>query len=116
VDTPNGYAASNRLLVSPCGEELQSMLSAMRWSAALRRFVAAISGEKDHRPTQGDFVMSALWHSCCRFLQSEDGPTAVEYAFMLALIIMVCILAVRSLGSAASTTFSNAGAGLGTGS
>jgi pilus assembly protein Flp/PilA len=41
------------------------------------------------------------------FLQSEDGPTAVEYAVMLALIIVVCISAVTTLGSSASSTFSN---------
>ena len=43
-----------------------------------------------------------------RFLRSEDGPTAVEYAVMLALIIMVCIMAIQSLGTNASTTFTNA--------
>jgi len=42
-----------------------------------------------------------------RFLRSEDGPTAVEYAVMLALIIVVCIAAISTLGSGASKTFSN---------
>ena len=41
------------------------------------------------------------------FLQREDGPTAVEYAVMLALIIVVCIVAITTLGSNANTTFSN---------
>jgi len=41
------------------------------------------------------------------FLNEEDGPTAVEYAVMLALIIVVCIAAVSALGSKASNTFSN---------
>jgi len=41
------------------------------------------------------------------FLKAEDGPTAVEYAVMLALIIVVCIAAISSLGSNASNTFSN---------
>lgn len=41
-----------------------------------------------------------------RFLQSEDGPTAVEYAVMLALIVIVCLTAISSIGSHASTTFS----------
>jgi pilus assembly protein Flp/PilA len=40
-----------------------------------------------------------------RFLVSEDGPTAVEYAVMLALIIIVCLTAISSLGTQASTTF-----------
>jgi pilus assembly protein Flp/PilA len=42
-----------------------------------------------------------------RFLQDEDGPTAVEYAVMLALIIVVCITAITALGTNASNTFSN---------
>ena len=41
------------------------------------------------------------------FLKKEDGPTAVEYAVMLALIIVVCIAAITTLGSNASNTFSN---------
>jgi pilus assembly protein Flp/PilA len=41
------------------------------------------------------------------FLQREDGPTAVEYAVMLALIIVVCITAITALGSNANVTFSN---------
>jgi pilus assembly protein Flp/PilA len=39
------------------------------------------------------------------FLKNEDGPTAVEYAVMLALIIVVCITAVATLGSNARNTF-----------
>lgn len=42
-----------------------------------------------------------------RFLVSEDGPTAVEYAVMLALIIIVCLTAINAIGSKASTTFTN---------
>jgi pilus assembly protein Flp/PilA len=42
-----------------------------------------------------------------RFLKSEDGPTAVEYAVMLALIIIVCLAAISSVGTKASTTFTN---------
>lgn len=42
-----------------------------------------------------------------QFLRSEDGPTAVEYAVMLALIIVVCLVAINSLGTNASTTFTN---------
>src|SRR5205085_11048249 len=42
-----------------------------------------------------------------QFLLKEDGPTAVEYAVMLALIIVVCIAAIGTLGSNASNTFSN---------
>jgi pilus assembly protein Flp/PilA len=42
-----------------------------------------------------------------RFLRDDDGPTAVEYAVMLALIIVVCIAAIATLGSNANGTFSN---------
>ena len=41
------------------------------------------------------------------FLVSEDGPTAVEYAVMLALIIVVCLATIGTLGSHVNTTFSN---------
>jgi len=41
------------------------------------------------------------------FLASEDGPTAVEYAVMLALIVIVCLTAISSVGQNANTTFTN---------
>jgi pilus assembly protein Flp/PilA len=47
-----------------------------------------------------------------RFLTSEDGPTAVEYAVMLALIVIVCLTAISSLGTNAKTTFTNVGASI----
>ena len=43
------------------------------------------------------------------FLKREDGPTAVEYAVMLALIIVVCIGAITTLGKNANTTFTSVG-------
>ena len=48
-----------------------------------------------------------------RFLASEDGPTAVEYAVMLALIVIVCLTAIRSIGTNANTTFTNVSKELG---
>jgi len=47
------------------------------------------------------------------FLKNEDGPTAVEYAVMLALIIVVCITAITALGSNANNTFSYVGTQVG---
>jgi pilus assembly protein Flp/PilA len=41
------------------------------------------------------------------FLAREDGPTAVEYAVMLALIIVVCLVAITALGTNANATFTN---------
>lgn len=40
-----------------------------------------------------------------KFMKSEDGPTAVEYAIMLALIIIVCLAAVSAVGNATSSKF-----------
>jgi pilus assembly protein Flp/PilA len=49
--------------------------------------------------------MKSLAQKLHRFLKAEDGPTAVEYAVMLALIIIVCLTAISSVGSRASGTF-----------
>ncbi|MES2792615.1 MAG: Flp family type IVb pilin [Planctomycetota bacterium] len=40
-----------------------------------------------------------------KFIVSEDGPTAVEYAVMLALIVIVCLTAIQAVGTSASSTF-----------
>lgn len=53
--------------------------------------------------------MKALMRPMVRFLKAEDGPTAVEYAVMLALIIVVCIAAVTAIGTNANSTFSRVG-------
>lgn len=42
-----------------------------------------------------------------RFVRSEDGPTAVEYAVLLALIFLVCLTAVQMLGSNTKSSFTN---------
>jgi pilus assembly protein Flp/PilA len=47
------------------------------------------------------------------FVQREDGPTAVEYAVMLALIIVVCIAAITTLGQNADNTFITVGNAIG---
>ena len=39
------------------------------------------------------------------FLREDDGPTAVEYAIMLSLIAVVCIVSVRRIGTSSSSTF-----------
>ena len=53
--------------------------------------------------------MRKFGNALVNFLKDESGPTAVEYAVMLALIIVVCIAAITALGSNANTTFSNVG-------
>jgi pilus assembly protein Flp/PilA len=50
-------------------------------------------------------TMNSLKNFVVDFLSREDGPTAVEYAVMLALIIVVCITAITALGSNANKTF-----------
>jgi pilus assembly protein Flp/PilA len=56
--------------------------------------------------------MRAITKTVVEFLKKEDGPTAVEYAVMLALIIVVCIAAVTTLGSNANSTFSFVGSSI----
>ena len=51
--------------------------------------------------------MRTLAQRFVNFLKREDGPTAVEYAVMLALIIVVCITAITALGTNANATFSS---------
>ena len=50
------------------------------------------------------------------FVKREDGPTAVEYAVMLALIIVVCLAAITTLGQNANTTFTTVGTKIGSAS
>jgi pilus assembly protein Flp/PilA len=51
--------------------------------------------------------MSKLLAGVRRFVADESGPTAVEYAVMLALIVVVCITAITTLGSNAANVFNN---------
>ncbi len=62
--------------------------------------------------------MKALKSRIRSFLVSEDGPTATEYAVMLALIIIVALGAITLLGSKVNDIFTNVESGLpdGTGS
>jgi pilus assembly protein Flp/PilA len=52
-------------------------------------------------------MLRTLSQHLVKFLKAEEGPTAVEYAVMLALIIVVCIGAITTLGNNANGTFSN---------
>jgi pilus assembly protein Flp/PilA len=54
-----------------------------------------------------EIAMKLLAERMRRFLQSEDGPTAVEYAVMLALIVIVCLTAITAVGTKSSATFDN---------
>ena len=48
------------------------------------------------------------------FVKRDDGPTAVEYAVMLAVVVVICLAAIVFLGSGASDFFTAAGTGAGT--
>jgi len=56
--------------------------------------------------------MNKFVNSVKNFLVSEDGPTAVEYAIMLALIVIVCIGAIQNIGTSANAKFGAADAAL----
>jgi len=58
---------------------------------------------------KGREEMKKFFSGVKKFLKSEDGPTAVEYAVMLALIIVVCLAAITTLGENANTTFEGVG-------
>jgi pilus assembly protein Flp/PilA len=60
--------------------------------------------------------MKNLINNVRNFLVNEDGPTAVEYAVMLALIIVVCLTAITAVGTNANTTFNNVATQLATSS
>ena len=60
--------------------------------------------------------MSKIKQWMGEFIRREDGPTAVEYAVMLALIIVVCITAITALGSNANGTFTRVGSAINVGS
>ena len=57
--------------------------------------------------------MRTFTSTLVKFLKKEDGPTAVEYAVMLALIIVVCIGAITTLGNNANEKFSQVGSAVG---
>lgn len=58
-------------------------------------------------------MLSSFYVRAKEFLSREDGPTAVEYAVMLALIIVVCITTLGTLGTNANQTFSKTSSRLG---
>jgi len=59
-------------------------------------------------------MLAKLRERFVNFVKSEDGPTAVEYAVMLALIIIVCLVTIQVLGSNANKAFDTVGQSIGT--
>jgi pilus assembly protein Flp/PilA len=66
-------------------------------------------------PYEADEVemMPAILKRIARLLRDESGPTAVEYAVMLALIVVICLASIRTIGTNAKTAFTNVGSSLG---
>jgi len=56
--------------------------------------------------------MRSLLKAAVQFAKKEDGSAAVEYAVMLALIVVVCIAAVTTLGNSINSTFSVVGSSI----
>ncbi len=54
---------------------------------------------------ESEAAMRQFHNSLVKFLVSEDGPTAVEYAVMLALIVVVCLTAIQAIGTNANAKF-----------
>jgi pilus assembly protein Flp/PilA len=60
--------------------------------------------------------MRKFTEAVVNFVKREDGPTAVEYAVMLALIIVVCLAAITQLGQNANSTFQTVASNIGSSS
>jgi pilus assembly protein Flp/PilA len=56
--------------------------------------------------------MRAILRIMARFAKNEEGPTAVEYAVLLALIVSVCMAAIYLLGQNSNTTFGKVGSAI----
>ena len=57
-----------------------------------------------------------MFQKLVNFFKDEEGATMVEYALMLALIAIVCIVMVKAIGTTANSTFSCAATELGSAS
>jgi pilus assembly protein Flp/PilA len=64
-------------------------------------------------PERTKTMFARVSQAVADFVRKEDGPTAVEYAVMLALIIVVCIAAITALGTNANATFTTVGNAIG---
>jgi len=56
--------------------------------------------------------MKSFTQKVQRFLVSEDGATAVEYAVMVALIIAVCIATIKTIGTKSKAGFDTVNANM----
>jgi pilus assembly protein Flp/PilA len=63
---------------------------------------------EQHVQSTGGGAVRKLTEAVVGFVKKEDGPTAVEYAIMLALIVTICIGVVTTIGSNGSVLSTNA--------
>ncbi len=56
---------------------------------------------------RGERIMRTFTRGILNFLHNEDGPTAVEYAIILALNVVLCVVAITSMGTNANKVFGN---------
>jgi pilus assembly protein Flp/PilA len=61
-------------------------------------------------------LMRNLLQKIQRFVRSDDGPTAVEYAVMIALIVLVCFASIQAVGTNTAPVFQRTAQSLGTAS
>jgi pilus assembly protein Flp/PilA len=61
-------------------------------------------------------MLSRIARKALEFLKREDGPTSVEYAITLSLIVVICLSAITSVGNNANTTFKTVSGKLGSAS
>lgn len=66
-------------------------------------------GPKRHNVEAGNCgqLMQRIVRNWQRFLRNDDGPTAVEYAVLLALILLICLAAIRSFGANTNALYNN---------
>src|SRR5437588_359143 len=81
-----------------------------------RRQWRSCSAPSRHEAQGEETTMRKRGQAVWNFLKNDDGPTAVEYAVMLALIIVVCITSISLLGSNANATFTTVGNAINVGS
>ena len=99
-----GFSNPKNLTKSPVDlllfqrHDVKTLAMQARLAARLADGIFFLSNMKDYR-------MKSFASKMRRFLVSEDGPTAVEYAVMLALIVIVCLAAIGTIGTNASATF-----------
>ena len=95
-----------------------------RKSQASRRYAQSSGGAKfgessdaaavetspitQHVRSTGGGAVRKLTQAAINFVRREDGPTAVEYAIMLALIVTICIGVITTIGSNGNVLSSNA--------